>query len=225
MKAPKKTTIRTRLSREQRQQDIVNAARKIFESQGYESATIANIAADIGVVEGTVLHYFKTKRALIVKVIEEFYSEITQSLEEGLAGVNGARNKLRYIIFSHMTFLQENAALCTVILNESRGTNPELLQKVHKLNRRYTNVVINTVKEGKEIGEIADFASPVLVRNVVFGSIEHYLWDLVSGSRHDDVDAVADQITQLVYSGIMKRPDEFNSDVNRLISKLNKMMD
>ena len=220
----KKTGTRTRLSREQRQEEIIRAARKVFEKQGYEASTIADIAEEVGVVEGTVLHYFKTKRALMAKVIEEFYSSITETMENGVSRIHGTRNRIRYVVHTHMSFLQDNADLCTVILNESRGSQTELLDKVHKLNKRYTNVVVNIVREGKEKGEIADFASPILVRNVVFGAIEHYLWDLVSGTRREDIDDVSDQITQLVYSGIVNRPDNINGEVNELIVKLNNLL-
>lgn len=220
----KKTGTRTRLSREQRQEEIIRAARKVFEKQGYEASTIADIAEEVGVVEGTVLHYFKTKRALMAKVIEEFYSSITETMENGVSRIHGTRNRIRYVVHTHMSFLQDNADLCTVILNESRGSQTELLDKVHKLNKRYTNVVVNIVREGKEKGEIADFASPILVRNVVFGAIEHYLWDLVSGTRREDIDEVSDQITQLVYSGIVNRPDNINGEVNQLIVKLNNLL-
>tara|TARA_R110001592_G_scaffold283457_1_gene551379 strand:- start:24503 stop:25180 length:678 start_codon:yes stop_codon:yes gene_type:complete len=220
----KSTSTRTRLSPEQRQLEIVQAARQVFESQGYEASTIADIAKCVGVVEGTVLHYFKTKRALMTKVIEEFYSDITGAMEDGVAGINGIRNKIRYVIHTHMSVLHDNANLCTVILNESRSSQNELLEKVHELNRRYSNIIISIVREGKESGEIADFASPILVRNVVFGGIEHYLWDIVSGGRRPDIDKIADQLTQLVYSGIMNRQDDVSGEVNQLIVKLNNMI-
>lgn len=220
----KSSSARTRLSPEQRQLEIVQAARSVFESQGYESSTIADIAKCVGVVEGTVLHYFKTKRALMTKVIEEFYSDITGTMEEGVAGIDGVRNKIRYVIYTHMSILHDNASLCTVILNESRSSQNELLEKVHDLNRRYSHIVISIIREGQDSGEIAEFASPVLVRNVVFGGIEHYLWDIVSGGRSADIEKIADQLTQLVYTGIVNRPDDVTGEVNQLIVKLNNMI-
>lgn len=221
---PKKPSVRTRLSRAQRQQDIIDAARRVFEKSGYENATIAEIADAVGVVEGTVLHYFKTKRALMVTVIEQFYSDIIGSMERGAVGISGARNRLRYIIHTHLAFLQGNATLCKVILNESRGTLPELSERLHELNKRYTSIVVDTVNDGKKTGEIADFASATLVRNVVFGSIEHYLWDHVAGDKQVVIEQVADNLTQLIYSGIQHQPENSAPEISQLISKLNKMI-
>ena len=221
----KKPGTRTRLSREHREKDIVSSARKVFISRGYEDATIAEIADAVGVVEGTVLHYFKSKRALMVKVIEEFYEEITATMEGGVSGISGAQTKLRYIIHTHMSLLDNNSDLCTVILNESRGAQTELLEKVHDFNRRYSNVVINVVREGKQSGEITESASPVLIRNVVFGAIEHYLWDIVAGTKRESSETIADQLTHLVFNGIISSPENSRGEINHLINKLNKLID
>lgn len=221
----RKPSARTRLSREKREYEIVMAARQIFESQGYESATVAEIAESIGVVEGTVLHYVKSKRGLMNRVIEMFYSEITEEMEEGISGVTGIRNQLRYVIHKHLSMLADNAQLCTVILTESRSNDDGLLEKVHNLNKRYTNIVIDIVKQGKSTGEIAEFVSPKLVRNMIFGSIEHYLWDYVGGKRKIDVNAVSDQLTRSIYSGIASHPDNFDEEINRLVVKLNTLLE
>lgn len=216
---------RTRLSREHREKEIIAAARIVFIHRGYELATIAEIADSVGVVEGTVLHYFKSKRALMVKVIEEFYEEITAAMESGVSAISGAQNKLRYIIHTHMSLLHNNSDLCTVILNESRGSQTELLEKVHSFNRRYSNVVINVVREGKLSGEISESTSPILIRNVVFGAIEHYLWDIVAGTKREDADLIADQLTQMIFHGIVQKPENSRGEINHLISKLNKLID
>ncbi|MDF1693253.1 MAG: TetR/AcrR family transcriptional regulator [Zhongshania sp.] len=221
----KKPSTRTRLSREQRETEIISAARQVFINRGYEIATIAEIADMVGVVEGTVLHYFKSKRALMAKVIENFYEEITLAMETGAAAISGAQNKLRYVIHTHMSFLHNNCDLCTVILNESRGSHTELLEKVHNFNRRYTNVVINVVREGKESGEIDESVSPILIRNVVFGAIEHYLWDIVSGTKREDSNVIAEQLTHLLFNGIVSSADDSRSEINHLILKLNKLID
>ncbi|RNL58792.1 TetR/AcrR family transcriptional regulator [Zhongshania marina] len=221
----KKPGTRTRLSREHREKEIITAARIVFIHRGYENATIAEIADSVGVVEGTVLHYFKSKRALMVKVIEEFYQDITDTMESGVSAISGAQNKLRYIIHTHMSFLHNNSDLCTVILNESRGSQTELLDKVHNFNRRYSNVVINVVREGKQAGEIAESASPTLIRNVVFGAIEHYLWDIVAGTKREEAEVIADQLTHLIFNGIVSNTESSRNEINYLITKLNKLID
>src|SRR5690606_16221895 len=128
-----------RKSREDRTSAILQAAREVFEERGYEAATVAEIAERVDVGEGTVLHYFSSKRALVLSVMETFYAEITSKLVEQLKGINGIRNRLHFVIWSHLAMLRDNSALCAVILRESRNLDRTLTQEVHDKNRLYAN--------------------------------------------------------------------------------------
>lgn len=222
MAARKKST---RQSREVRIKAIVEAARQVFEQQGYEKAKVSDIADMIGVVEGTVFSYFGSKRALVLRVMEEFYDEITSVIEGGINAVEGTRNRLHFVIWNHLSIVSKNRALCAVILRESRGLDRELAQGVHDLNKRYTNIIAQIVNEGITLGDIRSDVSSALVRNTIFGTIEHYLWDLVSGVPEVNLDSVAADLTQLVFSGIScTTNDASKSDVKHLIKKLNQLL-
>jgi len=73
--APKK------LSRSQRRRrdDIVQAAMKVFERDGYEAAKMVDIAKEAEVAKGTLYLYFETKAALLEGVIQ---SVILPALEQ-----------------------------------------------------------------------------------------------------------------------------------------------
>ena len=216
----------TRQSRETRIKAILAAARQVFETQGYEKATVAEIAESVGVVEGTVFSYFPSKRILVLKVMEEFYDEITAVLEDGIKAVEGStHNRLHYIIWNHLNIVTRNRALCGVIIRESRGLDKALSEGVHCLNRRYTNIVRQVVQQGIDRGEIHPGTPVALVRNTIFGTIEHYLWDLIAGSTELDIDTVAENLANLVFNGIAARDDKINKrDVNQLIDKLNQLI-
>lgn len=49
---------------EERRQEILDAAMQVFYLKGYEKATIRDIALDIGVAQGLIYRYFKSKEAL-----------------------------------------------------------------------------------------------------------------------------------------------------------------
>ncbi|MAZ90008.1 MAG: TetR family transcriptional regulator [Cellvibrionaceae bacterium] len=215
----------TRQSREVRTQAILEAARNVFEEQGYENAKVSDIAESVGVVEGTVFSYFSSKRMLVLKVMEQFYDEITEVIEGGIKAVEGTRNRLHYVIWNHLTIVSRNRALCGVILRESRGLDKALSKEVHNLNRRYTNIVSDVLNEGIALGDVREDTSPTLVRNALFGTIEHYLWDLISGVPEFDIDVVAQQLTDLVFTGIaVGHGNSSEREVVQLIKKLNKML-
>ena len=56
--------------KEQRPVDIIQAARKLFVSQGFAATKIADIAKEAGVQAGTIYVYFENKETLFKAVIE-----------------------------------------------------------------------------------------------------------------------------------------------------------
>ena len=197
----------------------------MFEERGYENAKVPEIAEIVGVVEGTVFHYFGSKRALVLKVMERFYQEITKDLRERITGIQGTRNRLHYIIWHHLNVINNNAALCGVILRESRGLNKAFSKDVQRLNRNYTNSLNQVIKEGIDAGEISPETSPLLMRNTIYGSIENALWHLLSDGQKINVDKSAQQLTSLVFQGISASPTELNkSEVSLLVHKLNLLL-
>ena len=52
-----------------KEQDILNAAIKIFSEKGFSAATTNEIAKEAGVAEGTIFRYFKTKKEILKKVM------------------------------------------------------------------------------------------------------------------------------------------------------------
>ena len=54
-----------------RRQRILKSARKVFLEKGFHGATIDDIAIEEGVVRGTILHYYKSKKLLMEADLEE----------------------------------------------------------------------------------------------------------------------------------------------------------
>lgn len=80
---------------EERKQEILDTALRLFSENGYEKTSIADIAKAIGVAQGLCYRYFPSKEALFDSAIEQ-YANI---LVEQYAGVEQYERKtLRQII-------------------------------------------------------------------------------------------------------------------------------
>src|SRR3954468_14860414 len=65
-----------------KRQAIVEAARALFTTEGYESTTIADVARRAGVAVGTVYLYFKNKPELLFAVKGDFEREFLEFLAQ-----------------------------------------------------------------------------------------------------------------------------------------------
>src|SRR5438477_1485849 len=65
-----------------KRQAIIEAARVLFTTEGYEATTIADVAGKAGVAVGTVYLYFKNKTELLVAVKGDWDREFLQFMAQ-----------------------------------------------------------------------------------------------------------------------------------------------
>lgn len=191
-----------RLSREQRIGKILEAARQVFCERGYEQAAVAEIAARMGVVEGTVFKYFSTKRELLLKVLEHWYDEIIGDVARDLSGVADLRERLRIVIHDHLRVIRDYPLLCRLMFREIRSEEDYHSSALHQKNRHYTRFLTEIIIEGSASGVFRAGTSPTLTRDLVFGAIEHLTWNYICGRGRLDIKRIANTLTAMVCDGI-----------------------
>lgn len=200
---PKKRS--SRLTREQRVSEILRAAREAFRESGYEGTTVADIAARLGVVEGLIYKHFDSKRSLLNRVLEHWYEGLSEDYAHHLSGIRGYRQQLRYLIWRHVRTLGDDPQTCRLVLKELRAEPDYLDSELHHMNRRYTQLLVDVLRNGIQDGEFhCDLPLP-LVRDMVYGCVEHHLWGFLYGQSRLEPDRLADQITEILCGGILAR--------------------
>ena len=211
---------RERLPRDERVADIMRAARVSFCEKGYAQASTAEIAALAGVVEGTLYRYFPSKRDLLTKVVEAFYEDILADYERQLQGVRGTWNRLRFLIWKHLSVFHSEPAMCRLIVHEVRPSPQYRQSSVFSLNQRYTQHTLAVVKEGIARGEFAAEVPLRIVRDMIFGCAEHHTWAYLRGEGEFAPDAAADAITNLIYQGLSRGGARATTPVDASVQRL-----
>jgi len=179
---------------------------RMFCARGYADSSTAEIAARAGVVEGTLYRYFRSKRHLLLKVVEAFYEEIFADYERELQGVRGTWNRLRFLIWKHLSVLHGEPAMCRLIVHELRPSPEYRRSSVYRLNQRYTERTLAVVREGIASGELEARVPLRIVRDMIFGGTEHHTWAYLRGEGQFSPEASADALTELIYQGLARAP-------------------
>jgi AcrR family transcriptional regulator len=193
---------RLRLPRDERMDGILDAAQTAFCDKGYEDAVVSAIAARLGVVEGTVFKYFPTKRELLLKVLERWYLKMATDYSQDLAGVAGARARLRLLVWRHLRSLRDNPQLCALMFREVRSGADYRGSRLHELNRRYTGLLMAVIGDGVKAGEFRGDVPAALLRDLVYGGIEHHAWNYFEGRGRLDVEGITEQLMTILCEGI-----------------------
>ncbi|MDE0942277.1 MAG: TetR/AcrR family transcriptional regulator [Alphaproteobacteria bacterium] len=194
---------RARLPRERRRMDIMAAARAVFVEKGYEEAAMSEIAARADLVEGSLYRFFKTKRDLLIAVLEVSYEKLLADYDLQLAGISGVRNRLRFMIWRLLVAFQENPDLTRLLYRHIRSEADYLSTRIYELNRKYAGHMDAILTEGIASGELRAETPLRLVPQMILGGIDQLTWRHRMGVGQFDPARTADEMTEFVYRGLV----------------------
>jgi AcrR family transcriptional regulator len=153
-------------------------------------------------VEGALYKHFDSKRELLFEATRAFYEPLIIATSRELAAVQGSRNRLRFVIFRHLQAFVSHPEMCRLIIQEIRPYDDYFGSVVRVLNRKSTSTVVGILEDARRAGELRSEIKLALVRDVIFGGIEHLAWRSLVGRGTIDVERQADELTQLIWQGL-----------------------
>lgn len=74
---------------DERKQEITVAARKLFCEKGFDETTITEISSYLGIAQGLVYHYFRSKMDILYAVVEELAADHVMNVEKVILDSEG----------------------------------------------------------------------------------------------------------------------------------------
>jgi TetR/AcrR family transcriptional regulator, fatty acid metabolism regulator protein len=214
-----------RLPQDRRVSDILAAAREMVLAKGYEGVTMADIAERADIVEGTVYRYFANKDDLLLRVAEIWFTESFSDLVD-VSAFGGTYNKLRYLIWHSIKTIAAGPTFTRYVMLEVRPRENYKSTRLFEINRQYTIQIRKLFAEAIESGEFKHGVSERVLRDMVFGTIEHSTWRFLRGEGDVDVNELADEIAAVVYRGMTAQPlgdERMTSVMSRLEAVADRM--
>jgi len=210
---------------EKRVSDIMSAARAVLAEHGAQESFISEVAERAGVVEGSLYRFFSNKRDLMEKVAEHWYEEMLADYAAHFDGVRGTRNRLRFIIRHHLSIIKKEPALARMVFQEFRSAKNYRSTRLFALNQAYTQRIVETVKMAIRDGEFRGDFSPALVRDMIFGGIEHRVWTFLRNEGDFDINQTANAVTDFVCRALGAAEAEPADRVTAALSRIEAVAD
>ena len=101
---------------------ILDAALDLFRTQGFDSATMREIAASAGVATGAAYYYFASKDAIVMAFYQRSCLEMQPKIKEALAPARTLESRLRALIRVKLDYFSPNRAVLRALLRN--GADP-----------------------------------------------------------------------------------------------------
>jgi len=146
-----------------REQDILEAATRIFNQKGFHGASIGEIAEEAGIGKGTTYEYFRNKDELFIRVLEYNIERYLTELRKHVQGASGFYRKLEAFIDFHDSIIRHGLRTAEIMLLMHLGMaslNPKTMETVKllawELRKRVILELNNIWEEGIRENRIED---------------------------------------------------------------------
>lgn len=214
----------------QREDAIIAAARGVFSNHGFAKATMAMIAREAGVADGTIYTYFENKDALAKGVIADYYARLTQTAQEGVETRRTTRTRLSFLARHHLTSIMEERGIIEMLplLVSNLSDYPE--SEIYTFNKTYVAVFDGLIREGRAVGDIASDEDVAVLRDIFFGALDygaksHLMRSSRKGGHKADATRLVDRLVNMILGSTEATStlaDRLESVADRLEASLKK---
>lgn len=182
---------------------ILRAAVDVFAEHGYFNAKVAQIAKAAGVADGTIYLYFDGKEDLLITIFREHTRSYLHSLEQSLANINRAEERLRVAVRHHLETLGRDRALAVVSQVELRHSLKFMSLFSQEEVKDYLNVIRKIVEHGQQEGTFRRNVHPQLVAKAIFGVLDEMVTSWMLSEKDYDLPGQSDQVADFILTGLL----------------------
>jgi AcrR family transcriptional regulator len=141
---------------EQRHQDILNSAIRLFNSKGFKGATIAEIAHNAGITEPIIYNHFKNKKDLFIECFHSIENQLQRQNLQLYRNTKGDEiSYLKGAAKEYFQFLRENPDKSMFLIHlRTYKNDPEFDGIFRESMERYFGVFEKILSLAKKKGRI-----------------------------------------------------------------------
>ncbi|MFC4055220.1 TetR/AcrR family transcriptional regulator [Actinomadura syzygii] len=160
---------KTRIAGEQRWEEIVEAAAKIFSQKGYEATSLQDIANTVGILKGSMYYYFKNKEDLLFELVQRALAAHQPSLvEEPEVAAAPAPVRLRAFIRRWMALNRKQRLWRGVAESEFSRLRGKRLKEVIAERDKFSAFAKEIIEQGMRDGDFDSGVDPSVVTSTLF---------------------------------------------------------
>lgn len=185
-----------------RRRAILDAAIQTFAQHGFFASRTREIAARAGVAEGTLYLYFESKDDLLLTAFRESVREFSAAARMLLQDEMTLPERLTRFVEMQLRQIEENPALATILLLETRHSSKFYGEPVRDVLRDYAAAVDELLGAALAAGELRDDLDIPLARRMLIGTLEEVELDWLLSERRRPLAVLAPTIARTLCAGI-----------------------
>jgi AcrR family transcriptional regulator len=185
-----------------RRGQIVATAAEMFARKGVRSTTVREIGDAVGILSGSLYHYFASKDDMVEEIMMSFLDAIRARYTAVLARGLTPAESLRALVGASLQLAVQQPDATALYQNEVRYLREEpRFAKVREATAEVQNAWLGVIEQGVADGSFRSDVAPRVFHRLIRDAV----W--LSGRGRSDIDELADAITTIFLDGFAALPE------------------
>ena len=154
---------------------ILIAAARLFRQRGYKATTVRDIAAEVGILSGSLFHHFDSKEQMLVEMVREAVIAMCVGAEALLAPLADPVERLRALVRFELDCFagSQTRDYFAVLVSEWRDIPASVQPELRSMRQRYLGLVRSVIEqcEAASLLRLAPDAAGLVIHGATTGAV------------------------------------------------------
>jgi AcrR family transcriptional regulator len=184
-------------------QEILRAAARLFQQQGYDATSMNDVAAALKLSKGGLYHHFQSKDEILFDLMNHAMDITEERVINPVKAIADPEERLRTLIRRHIAVvLSERDREITVMLHENHPLSPSLRKRINARKKDYVHFLENLISEVQRARGSKGTVTARAAAFAVLGMLNWiYQWYSPEGSLREE--SLVQQYTEILFQGAL----------------------
>ncbi|KAE8765900.1 TetR/AcrR family transcriptional regulator [Georgenia thermotolerans] len=188
--------------RRNRDSAVIAAAITVMSQKGYAATSIQEVADRVGVLKGSLYHYFRSKEELLFRILEESHEQVVEIEHEVAALDLSAFEELLEYVRRSSTWYLSNIDRANIFFSERNQLTGDRLTEAQAWGRAFEKHIAKLLTSAQTDGDVRSDMDQRLLTRFVLGALNNIrFWPSRSGKSFSN-DEMAAALVSLTRSAI-----------------------
>jgi|SRR5215216_190853 len=193
---------RTQPGLNSRRGEICRTAARIFHDRGFDATSVADIARALRMTKAGLYHYFDSKEALLLEIMDFGLDNVRDEVIEPARGIRDPEKRLRAVVMNHARIITRSQGAVAHVFEEVPALPAAARKAVNQKLRAYYEFVRDTLGELEAAGRLRDVDLTVAAFTIIGMIISLPKWFRPGGRLTDE--QAATEVANMALAGVMR---------------------
>ncbi|MFJ8816586.1 TetR/AcrR family transcriptional regulator [Amycolatopsis thermoflava] len=191
--------------RRNRDEEVLEAAIKLFYEKGYPASSIQDVADVVGVLKGSLYHYISSKEDLLFRILQQSHEQARAIMDEVSELDTSTLERLDEFLRRMYVWYLSNIERVSLYFNQGQYLTGERRTEMRAQGRDFRQYVRDLVAAAKEDGHLRADLDIKLAASFVLGALNSIpMWYRTSGTHSPDF--IAREFAQMSLNALRPTP-------------------